>query len=231
VAFDFPGYGLSDKPVDYSYSLFQQADAVEGLARALGIEVAGVVCHDASTSVACELLARRESGRLGFDLRHVVFTNGSMLQWRATTTPFQELLASNGSLLQGMEVCARFHTFYGPGLRSLMKRPEMWSVDDEALLTEMLVYEDGHLRLPAIAGYMRERYVHKDRWLGALERSGGRVSFVWAQEDPIANLALGRELHALVPDAPYVELDGVGHFIVLEDPERVATAVRRAIPA
>ena len=49
-----------------------------------------------------------------------LFTNGSMLQWRATITPFQELLASNASILQGMEVCAQLPAVYGPGLRSIM---------------------------------------------------------------------------------------------------------------
>jgi pimeloyl-ACP methyl ester carboxylesterase len=200
---------------------------VEGLVRALGIDAASIVCHDLSTSIACELLARREAGRLDFTLRHVVFTNGSMLQWRATITPFQELLASNASLLQGMEVCAGFPAFYGPGLRTIMKRPDAFSADDEAILTELLVHDDGHLRLPALSGYMRERYVHRDRWIGALERSAAIASFVWAQDDPIANIALGRELHALVPGAPYVELEGVGHFIVFEDPERLAAAVLR----
>jgi pimeloyl-ACP methyl ester carboxylesterase len=227
VTFDFPGYGLSDKPVDYSYSLFQQADAVEGLARALGIESASIVCHDMSTSVTCELLARRETGQLGFALRHAVFTNGSMLQWRATITPFQELLASNASLLRGMEVCAQFPALYGPGLRTTMKRPEAFTAEDEAILTELLAHDDGHLRLPALSGYMRERYINRDRWIGALERSAAIVSFVWAQDDPIANIAMGRELHTLVPTAPYVELDGVGHFIVFEDPDRVAAAVLR----
>jgi pimeloyl-ACP methyl ester carboxylesterase len=227
VTFDFPGYGLSDKPADYSYSLFQQADAVEGLVRALGIDVASVVSHDMGTSVACELLARREAGRLAFALRHVVFTNGSMLQWRATITPFQELLASNASLIQGMEVCAGFPAFYGPGLRTIMKRPETFTAEDEAILTELLVHDDGHLRLPALSGYMRERYVHRDRWIGALERSAAIVSLVWAQDDPIANAAMGRELHALLPGAPYAELDGVGHFIVFEDPDRLAAAVLR----
>src|SRR3990172_2553325 len=33
IAFDFPGYGLSDKPAAYSYSLFQQTDVGEGSAR------------------------------------------------------------------------------------------------------------------------------------------------------------------------------------------------------
>ena len=83
--------------------------------------------------------------------------------------------------------------------------------------------------MPALAGYMRERYVHRDRWIGALERSSAIVSLVWAQDDPIANATMGRELHALLPSAPYVELDGVGHFAVFEDPDRVAAAVLRGI--
>ena len=35
VALDFPGYGFSDKPAEYSYSLLEQADVVEVVARAL----------------------------------------------------------------------------------------------------------------------------------------------------------------------------------------------------
>src|SRR3990170_6208960 len=51
LAFDFLGYGLSDKPVAYSYSLFQQTDSVEGLARALDITEAHVVSHDVGQTI------------------------------------------------------------------------------------------------------------------------------------------------------------------------------------
>ena len=37
---------------------------------------------------------------------------------------------------------------------------------------------------------------------------------------------MGRELHALMPAAPYAELDGVGHFVIFEDP----SAWRRKSP-
>jgi hypothetical protein len=57
-----------------------------------------------------------------------------MLQWRATITPFQELLASNASLLQGMDLCVQIPAVYGPGLRSIMKRPEAFTPEDEAIL-------------------------------------------------------------------------------------------------
>jgi pimeloyl-ACP methyl ester carboxylesterase len=180
------------------------------------------------TSVLCELLARQDEGRLGFALQHVTFTNGSMLQWLADITPFQKLLASNETLQQGIELCAVIPDAMVSGLRSLTRRPDAISAEDEQVIRELLVHEQGHLRLPALAGYMRERYVHKERWIGALARNVARASIAWAMEDPIANLAMGRALHALLPAAPYTELDGVGHFVIFEDAERVATAVLAA---
>lgn len=228
IAFDLPGYGLSDKPVAYSYSLFQQADALEALMRELGVQSARVVCHDMGTSVLCELLARQDEGRLGFAIEHVTFTNGSMLQWLADITPFQKLLANNETLQQGIDLCAVIPEGFVAGLRGITRRPNAISAEDELVIRELLVYQDGHLRLPALAGYMRERYVNKERWIGALTRNGARSSIVWATEDPIATINMGRALHALLPAAPYTELEGVGHFIVFEDPERVSAAVMAA---
>jgi pimeloyl-ACP methyl ester carboxylesterase len=227
IAFDFPGYGLSSKPVAYSYSLYQQADAAQALLAALGIERARVVCHDMGTSVLCELLARQDEGRLPCVLDHVLFTNGSMLQWLAELSPFQKLLASNESLTQGMELCARIADVMVPGMRGLTRKDAI-TPEDELVIRDLLVHDDGHLRLPALSGYMRERYVHKERWVSALQRNAARASIAWATDDPIANLAMGRALHALMPESAYTELDGVGHFVIFEDPERVADAVLRA---
>ena len=226
VAFDFPGYGLSDKPAAYSYSLFQQADAVEGLARALDITSAHVVSHDVGTSVHCELLARHNEGRLTFDVTASTFLNGSMLQWRATITAFQKLLSANETLPQAIELCDKIADAYMPGLRAIMKKPDAVSEEDAVVMTELLRYQDGNKRLPAIAGYMRERYVNGERWLGALGGTRAPLQFVWADGDPIANIEMGRELHATYPKARYTELTGLGHFLLMED----AAAVAREIP-
>jgi pimeloyl-ACP methyl ester carboxylesterase len=225
IAFDFPGFGLSDKPEAYSYSLFQQADALEALLRELKVERARVLCHDMGTSVVTELLARSDDKRLSFELEHVTFTNGSMLQWLAEITPFQKLLATNESLPQAIELCANIGDVMVPGLRGLTRRADAITADDENVIRDLMLHRDGHLRLPALAGYMRERYVHKARWIGALTRNAARAALIWAAEDPIANLAMGHALRALLPQAPYTELDGVGHFLIFEDPERVAAAV------
>ena len=225
IAFDLPGFGLSDKPVAYSYSLFQQADVVEGVARALGVDVAHVVSHDIGTSVHCELLARDEEGRLAFTITRSTFLNGSMLQWRATITGFQKLLGSNETLQQAIELCNTGLDAYVTGLKAIMKKPEVVSADDAVAMLELLRYQDGHRRLPALAGYMRERYVNAERWLGALGATSAPLQFVWADGDPVANIEMGRELHERYPKARYTELPGLGHFLLMEDPGTVAREI------
>ncbi|MEI8256996.1 MAG: alpha/beta fold hydrolase [Deltaproteobacteria bacterium] len=89
---DLPGYGLSDKPRDYGYSLLEQADVLLDLLGALGVTSLDTVAHDMGTSVTCELLARREEGRLPLALRSVVLTNGSVYIEMADLTPSQRVL-------------------------------------------------------------------------------------------------------------------------------------------
>ncbi len=60
LAFDFLGFGLSDKPHDLRYSLFEQADIIEALIGGDERPVV-VVAHDMGTSVATELMARGAS--------------------------------------------------------------------------------------------------------------------------------------------------------------------------
>jgi pimeloyl-ACP methyl ester carboxylesterase len=226
IAPDLFGFGLSDKPVAYSYSLFQQADTIEELLRKLQVRAAHVVSHDLGTSLHSELLARQAEGRLGFEVQSSTFLNGSMLQWLAKITPFQELVAANATLPQAIEICrSKFAEIYVPSLQKLMRKPECISPADAQVMNDLLRYQDGHLRLPALAGYMRERYVHADRWLGALEKCPSRVLIVWADGDPIAHIEMGRELSKRVPQAAFHELAGLGHFLLMEDPAAVAERI------
>lgn len=222
VAFDFPGYGLSDKPEAYSYSLFQQTDAAEGLAKELGIEEAHVVGHDVGQTVHAELLARESAGRLGFRVLSSTILNGSTLMHLATVTQFQKLLGSNETLPQAIAATEAMTVNYVEALKALMKRPEAVSDEDATVMGELLRYQDGNRRIAALAGYMRERLIHKDRWLGAFKSAKGPAQIVWADGDPVANVEMGRALSEELPEARYTELTGLGHFLLMEDPPKIA---------
>jgi pimeloyl-ACP methyl ester carboxylesterase len=226
VTFDFIGFGLSDKPEAWSYSLFQQADVAQAIAEATGIREAHLVSHDMGTSVHTELLAREQEGRLPFRVLSSTFLNGSMLQEMATITPIQKLLGSNETLAQAIEICNNMGANYVDGLKAVMKKPECISNTDALVITELMTYNDGNRRIPAASLYMRERYIHRERWIGALRATTHPAQLVWADGDPVANVEMGRALRDLLPRAEYHELRGLGHFLLMEDAGAVADLIR-----
>ncbi len=75
VLFDMLGFGDSDKPYPYDYSLFEQADFTEELMRQLGISEVFLVAHDMGDTVAQELI--RRGGARSFRIHKVLLLNGA----------------------------------------------------------------------------------------------------------------------------------------------------------
>ncbi|MCW2548408.1 MAG: alpha/beta hydrolase [Mycobacterium sp.] len=226
AAVDLPGYGLSDKPRAYSYSLFQQADVVEGVAQALGFSAAHVISHDVGTSLHTELLARNQEGRLRFQLLSSTFLNGSMLKSMAHLTDLQKLLEVPSQLDKAQELCDNLIPTYVDDIKLVMARPEAITDDDATVMTETMAYQHGNSRLPNIYSYVRERYLMQDRWMDALMNEKTPLQIAWAAADPIAVVEMGRAIHKMLPDAPYTEIPNSGHFTPIEQPDRIATAFR-----
>ncbi|MFO1495129.1 MAG: alpha/beta hydrolase [Lysobacterales bacterium] len=79
--------------------------------------------------------------------------------------------------------------------------------------------------MPKLIGYMAERQRLRARWVGALERSPVPFCLIDGTADPISGSSLVRRYRELLPQAPLVELPGVGHYPQLEAPEAVVKAV------
>jgi pimeloyl-ACP methyl ester carboxylesterase len=227
VALDLPGFGFSSKPADYGYSLFEQADVVELVLRALAVERADLLAHDMGTSIATELLARREAGLLGFAIDRLVLMNGSVHVDLAHLTPSQKLLRlpAIGPLIARLSSRAAFRA----QLRRILARPVAPAELDD--MFELLRLRDGHLRLPAIIRYLEERARFARRWIGALERLDRPTLVLWGARDPVAVLAIAQQLARETPGATLVTMDELGHYPQLEHPSRVATEVCRFLDA
>ncbi len=223
VTLDFPGFGFSDKPTSYGYSLFEQADVVELALVRLGVGRAHLFAHDMGTSITTELLARREAGLLHCGLESVVLMNGSVHIELAHLTPSQRLLLQPhlGPLLARLAsrtlFRAQLRRILGPGA----------NVADTELddLFALVRHNDGHLRLPAIIEYVRERRRFARRWIGALERLDLPTLILWGLRDPVAVPAIAERLAAEIPDARLQTLDEIGHYPQLEAPTSVVEAV------
>lgn len=222
VLLDFPGYGLSAKPERYSYSLMEQADLVEILLRDRGVERAHLVAHDMGTSVACELMARRERGLLSFEARSLLLMNGSVHIELAELTPSQRLLRSP---LGNAFARVGSRTVFRVQMQRILGKP--LSDDDYDAMWSLLVHRDGKLRLPKIISYLEERRRFWDRWIGALTRLDIPAHVLWGPLDGVAVMAIAEQLASEIPGARLERLEGLGHYPQLEDAEATGAAIRR----
>jgi len=222
VLFDFIGFGLSEKPVAFSYSLHEQADLALVLARELGVERAHLVAHDMGTSVACEILARRARALAPIDVRSLVLMNGSVHIELASLTPSQKILLGPAGRLFARVASRRV---FVAQLRRILGMP----VGDTELdaMWAGLAHRGGVERLPQSIGYVRERWRFAERWIGALERLDLPALVLWGPLDPVAVFTIAERLAGEIPGARLEVLDGLGHYPQLEDPSRTGAAIAR----
>jgi len=227
VMLDLLGYGLSAKP-DQKYSLFEQADIVEACARDLGLGDVALVTHDMGDSVGGEILAREIDGNLAFHVTRRVLTNGSIYIDLAQLTDGQKFLLSlpdealpegSGLNVDGM----------GAGLAVTFSTDS--NVDPEELhnMAALVLADGGGRIMPRIIRYIGERHVHEGRWTGAIERHPAPVTVIWGDRDPVAVWPMVEQLASRRADATIVRLDGVGHYPMVENPERFNAALADAL--
>jgi pimeloyl-ACP methyl ester carboxylesterase len=227
LAFDYLGFGLSEKPADHEYTLGEQADIAEELVRRHGGgRPIFLVAHDMGTSVATELMARDINAELEMDVRGALLFNGSVVQEAASPTIAQRLLRGPlGPVFARLSV----EPFFRQQLGSVFS-PEHPLTDQEAEDQWCLISGRGGIRLGhKLISYVDERERYAERWHGALRDWPKPVSLVWGMLDPVATERVVEALLSLRPSAPLTRLEDIGHYPQIEDPSRLAGALREAL--
>jgi pimeloyl-ACP methyl ester carboxylesterase len=228
LAFDFLGFGLSDKPAEHDYSLFWQADLTEELVRrhAEGRPVF-ILAHDMGTSVANELMARDIEGRLAMELAGIMLFNGSMVLERATPTPAQRLLRSRlGPLLAKLSSERFFRHQFG----SVFSEAHPLSEAEAADQWSLICHNGGRTLGHRLISYMDQREEHAERWHGAIRDWHGDLSLAWGLRDPVANTDVLAALRELRPTVPVTMLPELAHYPQLEDPRQLSHTLRGVFP-
>lgn len=217
ILHDHLGFGFSEKPAKYSYSLFEQADVALLVWRALGVTRGHVIAHDYGTSVATELVARHVRGLLPIDLASLTLTNGSVHIELARLQPGQILLRNKllGPTFARLTSYATFRL----QLRRILADPDRLPEDELRAMWEGIVANEGRERLAPISSYLDERVRFHGRWIGALERLDRPVHVLWGRKDPIAVVAIAEALAREIRGAKLTWLDALGHYPMIEDHE------------
>lgn len=227
VTLDFLGFGLSDKP-DQPYLLTEQADIVDALLDHLGLREIDLLTHDMGDTIGGELLARELDGTADHAVRRRVVSNGSVHIEMANLTDGQRFLLALDDARLPLEMAIP-PVMLHEGLKAICGPDTPMGVEELEAQWDLVAREDGHLLAPRLIRYVEQRREHERRWTGAIERHPAPLTIVWGDRDPVAVHAMAERLHADAPGSRLVTMEGIGHFPMIEAPDRFADAVLEAL--
>jgi len=219
ILHDHLGFGFSDKPKDVDYSLVTQADIALELWRQLGLKKIYLFAHDYGTSVATEIIARYNANELDIEIEQLILTNGSIHIELSQLRTIQKLLK---------------HKFLGKYVAKLtnflifkknMKNIyfDNFKIKDNELkeMWKLIELNGGRKVIHKLTQYINERYLHWNRWIGALKETQISTKIIWAKNDPIAVPAIAKLLAKEIPNNTLYWIENTGHFLMLENPKEL----------
>ena len=223
IIHDHLGFGFSEKPQNYSYSLIEQAEIALNVWKSLQLTEATILAHDYGTSVATEILARSQNATIPIKIEMLILCNGSIHIELAKLRLIQKLLKNKtiGSTIAKLANKRLFirnmkNIWYDASKISTEELKQMWN---------LLIADNGRNVLPKITQYINERYTFWHRWIGALKQTTIPVRIIWATEDPIAVKAIALKLHEEIPTSKLYLLEKTGHYPMLENPTKWADLI------
>jgi pimeloyl-ACP methyl ester carboxylesterase len=228
ITLDMIGFGLSDKPLDYSYSIFDQGDVIQALLNYLKIEEFHLLAHDYGDTVAQELLARSldnlntpksDSEKSQFNILSTILLNGGLFPEAHRPVLTQKLLISSvGKWLIKLYSFNKLRKTFSHICKNTL-------ADDELkVYWHLLELNNGLAVMPKLIGYMKERRQYRDRWVKALQQADGAIRVIDGVDDPISGRHMLDRYRELIHQPDVIELTGVGHYPQVEAPQQVLAA-------
>ena len=217
IIHDHLGFGFSDKPLDYSYSLLDQADLALQLWQLLGVKKVHLLAHDYGTSVATEIIARNNNHELTIEIEKLTLCNGSMHIELSKLRTIQKLLKNKwlGKYVAKLTTYAIF----SKNLRNVYFDKTKVSNNELKDMWMQLEYNEGRKVIHKLSQYINERYTYWNRWIGALKETNLQTNIVWAKNDPVAVPAIARLIATEISNNILFWIENTGHFPMLENPD------------
>jgi pimeloyl-ACP methyl ester carboxylesterase len=217
IACDMLGFGDSAKPRGHAYRLLEQADLQQALLAHLGIgEPVHMLAHDYGDSVAQELLARHQDGRI--KLASCVFLNGGLFPETHHPVLVQKLLLSPigpliGRLFSRKKLAASFAQVFGPYTQpSISELDDFWS---------LIAANDGPGVMHRLIRYIPERREQRERWVAAMQATTVPMRVIDGAVDPISGAHMVARYRELIANPDTVLLEGIGHYPQTEAADQV----------
>lgn len=233
---DFPGYGFSDKPLGWGYSIDRDAALLEYyVGEVLGAESLVVLAHDRGSSVALNYALNASSPAVSGAARvdHLLLTNGNIFLPLSNLTDFQRTVLDPARAPALLEMISPATLAAGMGLTTFSPPRSAEDADVQAL-TSTFAHAAGTKVLHETIQYLVERALHEREWLESLGRSELPTTVVWGLEDTISPPRVASHAwdHYLAHKPGRNRLyfvPGANHYLQCDRPDALAAALLHAL--
>jgi pimeloyl-ACP methyl ester carboxylesterase len=175
-----------------------------------------VLAHDYGDSVAQELIARHQEGRL--QLSSCVFLNGGLFPETHRPVLTQKLLLSPlgpllGKLFSRSKLKANLTKVFGPQTPpSESELDAFWA---------LIAHNDGPAVMHRLIRYILDRRVNRERWVAAMQETTVPLRVIDGALDPISGAHMVARYRELIANPDTVLLEAIGHYPQTEAPAEV----------
>ena len=222
VAFDFLGWGASDKPAGYPYTARNQTGDLDAVIEGLGLEQVVLVAHDASGPPAIDWALAHPDRVAALVLLNTYY---------AWTPPLRR---PEAIFLYSTPVLRNLARFVMRRFERLDRRLYAWQVGrfirDDDVRRELVpaLYEQFRPARPAfwrLNSDLLGTVLSRRRKLAKVRSFPRPVRIVFGAEDPYLNARVARVFHTLFPNSALFLLDGARHYVQVDEPEEVARLI------
>ncbi|NOX76733.1 MAG: alpha/beta hydrolase [Gammaproteobacteria bacterium] len=229
IAFDFIGWGDSDKPEHHRYDVASLRQNLEAVVRYFGLKQVVLVVHDASGQPGIDWALDNPEKISGLVLLNTYY--GPMPTLKA---PEAIARFSTPGVYRDISVWAtrNFNSLwingYNEQLAKFISTEEL-----RELFQKVLGHQSLQIR-PAFYGLNRvlhEEIEKRSDKTAQLKTFQPPTIIIFGNEDPYLNSGVAKGLHKLFPNSELHLIDSAGHFVQIDKPEQVAALLRDFPPS
>lgn len=212
IVVDLLGYGRSDRPLGRDVSIKGHADRVVSLLDLLGIKYASVVGHDVGGGIA-QYLAVRHPTRVA---RLALVNSVAFDDWPTRDVKMAKISLPLTRYLPTTWILSILKTDLERGY----VESERGSHSVEHYVRPFRAFEDGGL--DALVEHLDALDSEETMALAPrLKDIVAPTAIIWGAHDPFLDTAIGRKLHAAIPQSTLDVIPDVRHFTPEEAPETI----------
>jgi haloalkane dehalogenase len=234
VAFDFLGFGASDKLSGATYSFKQQLGDLEAVVEALGLESIEPVAHDASGPAAINFTLAHPKRVASLCILNSAYDDTADVHWPEMIELFatKSFNALSGAIAQTPEQFGWLLDWQKKRFRDAL--PQGQQARFETVLGPLIA--DNFIRQPSsgpafvqMASLFREELARNTTRLPELRQLELPVKVIWGEFDPYITLEVAKDRVSHFKHGSLSVLPA-GHWLQSDLPEQVATEMLSTLP-